>query len=91
MQFQRSLGCSKSDKMFWYSEERFAFGVLQIALALVTTGSSLYLATKKSGDQSKIYLTAGLGMAAMLPYTIIWIFPTNHRLMSADKKEDTEV
>lgn len=63
---------------------------LQIGLALVTTGSSLYLASK-TGDQSKIYIAAGLGMAAMLPYTVICIFPTNHRLMSADKKEDTEV
>ncbi|KAK9901241.1 hypothetical protein WJX75_001879 [Coccomyxa subellipsoidea] len=63
---------------------------LQIGLALVTAGSSLYLASK-TGDQSKIYIAAGLGMAAMLPYTVICIFPTNHRLMSADKKEDTEV
>ncbi|EIE20148.1 DUF1772-domain-containing protein [Coccomyxa subellipsoidea C-169] len=64
---------------------------LQAGLALIASGTSLYLASK-SGDQSrKIYLAAGLSMAAMLPYTVICIFPTNNRLMSAEKKEDAEV
>jgi len=59
-------------------------------MALISSGTSLYLAYK-GGKQSKVYLAAGLTMAAMLPFTKIFMIPTNNRLLSAEKKEDAEV
>lgn len=59
-------------------------------MALISSGTSLYLAYK-GGKQSKVYLAAGLSMAAMLPFTKIFMIPINNRLLSAEQKEDAEV
>ncbi len=63
---------------------------MQIAFALTSAGSSLYLASK-SGEAKNVYLAAGIAMAAMLPFTVVFLIPTNNRLLSAEKKEDAEV
>lgn len=63
---------------------------VQIAFAVTSAGSSLYLASK-SGEAKNVYLAAGIAMAAMLPFTLIFLIPTNNRLLSAEKKEDHEV
>lgn len=63
---------------------------MQIAMSLITSVSALTLAYEGVPDRS-IYVAAGLGMLAMMPYTVICIFPTNHQLESAEKKEDREV
>ncbi|BDA45397.1 probable anthrone oxygenase tpcL [Coccomyxa sp. Obi] len=75
-------------KQFQQSYKRIAPS--QIALALTSAGSSLYLASK-GGEAKNVYLAAGIAMVAMLPFTKIFLMPTNNRLNSADKKEDVEV
>lgn len=75
-------------KQFQQSYKRMA--PFQIAFALTSAGSSVYLASK-GGEAKSLYLAAGITMAAMLPYTIVLIFPTNNRLLSAEKKENAEV
>lgn len=62
----------------------------QIAMALTSCASSLALAYKGAANKT-VYLAAGLGMLSLLPYTVICIFPINHQLQSAEKKEDREV
>ncbi len=63
---------------------------VQIAYAVTSAGSSLYLASK-NGEAKNVYLAAGIAMAAMLPFTVVLLIPTNNRLLSAEKKADAEV
>jgi hypothetical protein len=63
----------------------------QIGMGLVAGASALYLATTKGGQEQAIYAAAGAAMLGMTPFTVIFMLPTNNRLISAAKKEDAEV
>jgi hypothetical protein len=63
---------------------------VQVVFALVCSGACLYLALK-GGSYSSVYLAAGLSMLAIVPYTLVFIFPTNKKLLSPDKLDNLEV
>ena len=63
---------------------------MQASLAAVASASSAWLAYK-GGPSRSMHVTNAVLMAAMLPWTLLVIMPTNDILLSKNELSDTEV
>ena len=65
--------------------------VLQALASLVGGTTAMYVASQSSSEDAKmVYTAAGAGMLSILPYTLIFIMPTNKQLLNGEKKEDAQ-